>query len=252
MFAIYCLACHHELLPPNNKFCVLWGVFVWGLLLFFFFSFIQLWSSLCIFPVLVFSYIAVHFSSQGHCIFLKYTKYTANSLWENPFSQLEHPIKKQTNKNGKPVFFRAKQILNDEVCSVWVLHVKPPSSSRLLYVFTVYIYVNNVFYSQSMVLVQSIKITRLMIWSMQEWCVLYVRHFGKQRWSSLFCWSQSLKVMVLSDDEKILWIIWKLRADIHFSDLKLRTTVDSHATMYSKVITCNKHTYIHIHSVCSC
>lgn len=217
-----------------------------------FFSFIQLWSSLCIFPVLVFSYIAVHFSSQGHCIFLKYTKYTANSLWENPFSQLEHPIKKQTNKNGKPVFFRAKQILNDEVCSVWVLHVKPPSSSRLLYVFTVYIYVNNVFYSQSMVLVQTIKITRLMIWSMQEWCVLYVRHFGKQRWSSLFCWSQSLKVMVLSDDEKILWIIWKLRADIHFSDLKLRTTVDSHATMYSKVITCNKHTYIHIHSVCSC
>lgn len=245
MFAIYCLACHHELLPPNNKFCVLWGVFVWGLLLFFF-SFIQLWSSLCIFPVLVFSYIAVHFSSQGHCIFLKYTKYTANSLWENPFSQLEHPIKKQTNKNGKPVFFRAKQILNDEVCSVWVLHVKPPSSSRLLYVFTVYIYVNNVFYSQWMVLVQTIKITRLMIWSMQEWCVLYVRHFGKQRWSSLFCWSQSLKVMVLSDDEKILWIIWKLRADIHFSDLKLRTTVDSHATMYSKVITCNKHTYIYI------
>lgn len=251
MFAIYCLACHHELLPPNNKFCVLWGVFVWGLLLYFF-SFIQLWSSLCIFPVLVFSYIAVHFSSQGHCIFLKYTKYTANSLWENPFSQLEHPIKKQTSKNGKPVFFRAKQILNDEVCSVWVLHVKPPSSSRLLYVFTVYIYVNNVFYSQWMVLVQTIKITRLMIWSMQEWCVLYVRHFGKQRWSSLFCWSQSLKVMVLSDDEKILWIIWKLRADIHFSDLKLRTTVDSHATMYSKVITCNKHTYIHIHSVCSC
>lgn len=251
MFAIYCLACHHELLPPNNKFCVLWGVFVWGLLLYFF-SFIQLWSSLCIFPVLVFSYIAVHFSSQGHCIFLKYRKYTANSLWENPFSQLEHPIKKQTNKNGKPVFFRAKQILNDEVCSVWVLHVKPPSSSRLLYVFTVYIYVSNVFYSQWMVLVQTIKITRLMIWSMQEWCVLYVRHFGKQRWSSLFCWSQSLKVMVLSDDEKILWIIWKLRADIHFSDLKLRTTVDSHATMYSKVITCNKHTYIHIHSVCSC
>lgn len=247
MFAIYCLACHHELLPPNNKFCVLCGGSCY-----FFFSFIQLWSSLCTFPVLVFSYIAVHFSSQGHCIFLKYTKYTANSLWENPFSQLEHPIKKQTNKNGKPVFFRAKQILNDEVCSVWVLHVKPPSSSRLLYVFTVYIYVNNVFYSQLMVLVQAIKITRLMIWSMQEWCVLYVRHFGKQRWSSLFCWSQSLKVMVLSDDEKILWIIWKLRADIHFSDLKLRTTVDSHATMYSKVITCNKHTYIHIHSVCSC
>lgn len=236
--------------PPITN-SVLWGVFVWGLLLYFF-SFIQLWSSLCIFPVLVFSYIAVHFSSQGHSIFLKYRKYTANSLWENPFSQLEHPIKKQTNKNGKPVFFRAKQILNDEVCSVWVLHVKPPSSSRLLYVFTVYIYVSNVFYSQWMVLVQTIKITRLMIWSMQEWCVLYVRHFGKQRWSSLFCWSQSLKVMVLSDDEKILWIIWKLRADIHFSDLKLRTTVDSHATMYSKVITCNKHTYIHIHSVCSC
>lgn len=237
MFAIYCLSSLNYWPPITNS------VFCEGFLCvgscYFFFSFIQLWLSLCIFPAsfysLVFSYIAVHFSSQGHCIFLKYTKYTANSLWENPFSQLEHPIKKQTNKNGKPVFFRAKQILNDEVCSVWVLHVKPPSSSRLLYVFTVYIYVNNVFYSQWMVLVQTIKITRLMIWSMQEWCVLYVRHFGKQRWSSLFCWSQSLKVMVLSDDEKILWIIWKLRADIHFSNLKLRTTVDSHATMYSKV-----------------
>lgn len=218
-----------------------------------FFSLLFNFDRLCVlFQCWCFLTLQCIFPHRGTVYFLKYTKYTANSLWENPFSQLEHPIKKQTNKNGKSVFFRAKQILNDEVCSVWVLHVKPPSSSRLLYVFTVYIYVNNVFYSQLMVLVQTIKITRLMIWSMQEWCVLYVRHFGKQRWSSLFCWSQSLKVMVLSDDEKILWIIWKLRADIHFSDLKLRTTVDSHATMYSKVITCNKHTYIHIHSVCSC